>query len=77
MSGIHDFIKVLNELVDEQFPNTTRYIISGGDFISDFVLELREQDKKLRYSPYELFIKSSDYEDTIEEFIRQWKAILY
>lgn len=76
MSGIHDFIKVLNELVDEQFPNTTRYIISGGDFISDFVLELREQDKKLRYSPYELFIKSSDYEDTIEEFIRQWKAIL-
>lgn len=77
MSGIHDFIKVLNELVDEQFPNTTRYIISGGDFISDFVLELREQDKKLRYSPYELFNKSNDYEDTIEEFIRQWEEILH
>lgn len=50
--------------------------INGGDFIKDVVLELREDDKKLRYSPYELFYKSEDYEDTIEKLVEQWEAIL-
>lgn len=77
MTNIHDFIKCLNDMVDENFPNTTRYIIYGGDFIKDVVMELREENKKLRYSPYELFNKSSNYEDTIEQLVKQWKAILH
>ncbi len=76
MSNIHDFINILNAAIDERFPNTNRYIVYGGDFIKDFILELREEDKKLRYSPYELFHKSEDYEDTIEEFVKQWETIL-
>lgn len=70
MTTIHDFISVLHDIIEETFPNTERYIISGGDYISDFVMELREGDKKLRYSPCELYNKSDAYEDTIEEFIR-------
>ena len=29
MTNVHDFIKCLNEIIDECFPNTTRYVISG------------------------------------------------
>lgn len=76
MSNMHDYINVLNAVIDEMFPNTKRYIVDGGDFIKDVVIELREEDKKLRYSPYELFSKSEDYEDTIEKLVKQWEAML-
>ena len=76
MTDVHDFIKCLNAIVDEYFPNTERYLINGSDFVKDFVMELREENKKLRYSPYELFTKSNDYEDTIEQFVMQWKEML-
>lgn len=77
MTDIHDFIKCLNDIIDEHFPNTTRCIIYGGDFIKDVVVELREENKKLRYSPYELFNKSNNYEYTIEQFVKQWETILH
>lgn len=76
MSNIHEFINVLHSIIDERFPNTNRYIVDGGDFIKDVVMELREEDKKLRYSPYELFSKSEDYEDTIEKLVEQWETML-
>lgn len=77
MTDIHDFIKCLNDIVNERFPNTIRYIIHGGDSIKDVVVELREENKKLRYSPYELFNKSNNYEYTIEQLVKQWEAILH
>ena len=73
MREIYDFIKYLNEIVDERFPNTTRHIIYGGDSIKDVVLELRQENKKLRFSPYELFANSNNYEYTIEQFIKKWE----
>lgn len=76
MTDIHDFINVLNTVIDERFPNTDKYIVEGGDFIKDVVLELREADKKLRYSPYELFNKSKKYEDTIEKLVERWENML-
>lgn len=39
-------------------------------------MELREEDKILRYSPYELFSKSEDYEHTIEKLVEQWETML-
>ena len=75
MREIQDCIKYLNEIVDERFPNTTRYIICGGDSIKDVVLELRQENKKLRFSLYGLFIKSNNYKDTIEQFVKQWEKI--
>lgn len=72
MRNIHDFIKILNEVIDERFPNTSRYIVHGGDSIKDVVMELREKDKKLRYSPYELFSKG---EYAIEELVEQWEKL--
>lgn len=77
MTDIHDFIKCLNDIVDERFPNTTRYIIYGDDFIEDVVVELKEENRKLRYSPYELFNKSNNYEYTIEQLVKQWETILH
>ncbi len=76
MTDIGDFIKVLNECIDENFPGTERYMIAGGDFIKDVVLELRKDKKRLRYSPYELFYSSDDYEDTIVRFMETWETVL-
>jgi len=76
MSNIHDFISLLNKAIDERFPDTDRYIVDGSDFIKDIVMELREEDKKLRYSPYELFSKSKDYDDAIEKLVKQWETML-
>ena len=42
MTTIHDFIKVLNDLIREMFPNTEIIGISGSDFIKDAVFELRD-----------------------------------
>ena len=75
MREIQDCIKYLNEIVDERFPNTTRYIVCGGDSIKDVVLELRQENKKLRFSPYKLFANSNSYEHTIEQFIKKWEKI--
>lgn len=77
MIDIHDFIKCLDDTIEEHFPNTERYIIYGGDFIKDVVIELREENKKYRYSPYELFNKSNNYEDTIEQLVKQWDTMLH
>ena len=72
----HDFNSVLNNIIDERFPNTERYIVSGGDYFKDWIIELREAGKALRYSPHELFEKSQNFEDTIEELIEQWRSLL-
>ena len=45
--------------------------------MKDVVMELREENKKLRYSPYKLFTKSNNYEHTIEHFVKQWEEVLY
>lgn len=68
----NDFIEVLASVIDEKFPNTQQYIVKAGDDVKDLVMELREKDAKFRYSPYDLFISSDSYEDTIERFLEQW-----
>ena len=76
MTDIHDFIKCLHDIVDEHFPNTTRYMIDGGDFMKDVIMELRQGDKRFRYSLYELFNMSNNYEYTIEQFVKKWESML-
>jgi glycosylphosphatidylinositol transamidase (GPIT) subunit GPI8 len=76
MSNIHSFIDILNNIMDENFPDTKRYIVKGGDFIEGVVMELRQGDQRLKYSPYELFAESEDYENTIEKFIDKWERML-
>ena len=72
----HEFNSVLNDIIEERFPNTERYIVASGDYFKDTIIEIRESGKKLRYSPYELYKKSQNYEDTIEEFIAHWRIML-
>lgn len=76
MSNINEFNKLLNEILDEKFPNTIRYAVSSGDYWQDIVIELRENGQQLRYSPYELFKQSHNYEDTIEALLKEWNAKL-
>ena len=68
-----EFTEILNSIIDERFPGTQRYIINGGDYWKDIVMELRQGAGKLRYSPYQLFKQSDDYENTIQELILRWE----
>lgn len=70
---IHQFINELNSEIDRKFPNTVRIIINSGDNIEDILIELRENDKKLRYSPYLLF-KQSD--NGISELLDKWEKMI-
>lgn len=76
MASVHDFINMQNNRMDALFPNTIRRIVAGGDDISELVMELREENKTLRYSPYQLFMQSEEYEETIQGFIEQWQEEL-
>ena len=76
MTSIHDFIQVVNTLIGEYFPDTERYIVSGGDSIKDVVIQLRRGTINMNYSPYLLFNSSIDYEETIENLINDWKTKL-
>ena len=75
-TSIHDFIALLNEALDSNFPSTERIVIKGGDYVKDFIIELRENDYKYQYSPYDLYHQSENYEDTIEDLLTVWKRIL-
>ena len=75
-TSIHDFIALLNEALDSNFPSTERIVIKGGDYVKDFIIELRENDRKYQYSPYDLYHQSENYEDTIENLLSAWKRIL-
>lgn len=70
----NDFLEVLVSVINEKFPNTQQYIVKAGDDVKDLVMELREEDARFCYSPYELFICSNSYEETIEKFLEQWNA---
>ncbi len=74
--NIHEFNGYLNNMIDERFPGTERYIVNGGDYVKDFIIELRKDGKTLRYSPSELYEKSQDDEDIIEGFLEQWQTVL-
>ncbi|MBE6035095.1 MAG: hypothetical protein E7222_10430 [Clostridiales bacterium] len=74
--NVHEFTSILNSIIDERFPNTERYMISGGDYFRDVVIELREAGKTLQYSPSKLFEESQNYDDTIDELIETWESIL-
>lgn len=74
--SIGEFEYVLIELITENFPDTVVRILHGGDYVKDFVCELSKDGKRLEFSPYELYIKSKDYEETIESFLAEWEEVL-
>ena len=76
MNQIHEKINKLNQPIDVKFPNTKRYIISGSDYLKDVIFELRESDKGLRYSPYELFSETDDPDYAITQFLYKWESEL-
>lgn len=75
-AAVYEFNKKLTEAVKEKYPNTTASVVLNGDFIQDIVIELKENGITMRYSPYELYVCSEDYEQTINDFIGKWTKIL-
>lgn len=75
-NSVHAFREVLFELISERFPSTEIYEVKGSDYIKDQVLELRQDGKSLRYSPYEMYISSEDYENAILELLEKWDNLL-
>lgn len=75
-NSVHAFREVLFELISERFPGTEIYEVKGSDYIKDQVLELRQDGKSLRYSPYEMHASSEDYENTIFELLENWDKLL-
>lgn len=73
-NDIHDFIAMLHEEIDCRSPNTERFIIKGGDYVWDLVLELREGNHRMQYCPYELFLQADgSYEDIILVLCKKWQ----
>jgi len=76
-TNIHNYLDQLNDEIDNRFPNTKRVIISGGDYIKDIVMELREDSNRMQYSPHELFVNSGgNYEESIMELCNAWSRII-
>ena len=74
---IHEYLKLLNEEIDNRFPNTIKVIIRGGDYIKDVYMEFREDNSRMQYCPYEMFINSDgNYEDSILELCSEWERLI-
>jgi len=77
-TSIQYYIELLNEELDSRFPNTTRFAISGGDFVQNWVMELRDGDCRLQYRPYELFTNANgNYEDSVLELCNTWEKVMH
>lgn len=74
-TDVHHFKMVLNNLMDEKFPKTERYLVSGGDYIKDEVFEMRQSGHSLQYCPMEMF-SSGEWEDSINELFKRWEKML-
>ena len=64
------------DIVKEEFPDIELFVIKGGDYAQDFVMELRQNKTKIRYTPYELYQEGclhNNFEEIIERFIEHYK----
>lgn len=76
-TNIQDFLELLNDEIDNKFPNTIKIIIQGGDYISDFIMELRENNYRMQYCPYEMFVNCEcKYEDSILALCNAWEKLI-
>ncbi len=71
-----EFNTFLGEILKETFPNTELFIVAGGDYLKDVIMELRQDNAKYRYSPWKLYKQNSNYEDTVEELVETWRRII-
>lgn len=73
-----EFDTTLQSLICKIFPNTKIRKVDKSDLesINGQIYELKEEDKSIIFSPYEIFKASADYKYAIEGFIERWKNIL-
>lgn len=71
-----EFYNFLLEVIKEEFPETELFIIKGGDYVQDVVMEFRQNDHRVRYTPYELYQEGylhNNFEEIVEHFIETYK----
>lgn len=78
MTNLADFPKFNKDIMDainSVYTYTDIYQIQGTN-VYDLIFELREQDKKMQYSPYELFIHNETDEEAAANLFKSWDKVL-
>ena len=78
--SFHEFHHVFVEMIKENFPNTELFIIHGGDYVQDTIMEFREDEKRLSFKPYELYqeaCSNQNFEAVIDCFIKKMRECNY
>lgn len=74
-----DFNDFLRDTFKNKLPNSELVIINSSDFIKDTVMEIRQQNIKLQYKPYELYEQSklnNNFEEIVYNLINQFRSLL-
>ena len=74
-----DFNDFLRDTFKNELPNSELVIIKSGDFIKDTIMEIRQQNIKLQYKPYELYEQSkldNNFEEIVYNLINQFRSLL-
>lgn len=73
--GFHDFYTVFTEFIENELCGYEFRCISMGDYTFDEEWEILRGDKKIRYSPYAMFILSTSCEETIDMFLNMCEVL--
>ena len=68
------FNRYVLDIIHEFFPYTTIWQVQGTNKY-DLTFELREQDKKMQYNPWELYTTNNNEGDAIEGLFNNWNKI--
>ena len=75
----HEFYQFLLSEMKECFPDVEYRIVTGGDSVSDLVLEVSLFNHKLSFLPYDLYKSANNnhnYEDVVIQFLDDCAARL-
>lgn len=61
--------------IQKNFPHIELFIVSNGDHVSDLIMEARNDNKRIKFAPYELW-KTGDYEKNVFQLLNDINNIL-
>ncbi len=76
--GFHEFNFFLSDEIRAVSFENELYHISGGDLVWESVMEVRKGEKRLRYKPYELYVRiceGRDFSEVVEDFLQKCREM--